>query len=71
MAALFSFSRFWSRVMYVLHHGNASLLRADQAARRFVPMAVLLDETQAYKPESFGADRPSVVPMRSCAQQAS
>ena len=51
MAALFSLSRIWPRVVHALHCREGFFSRSDPAAHRFVPMAVLLDESQAYKPE--------------------
>lgn len=57
MTALQMFSEIWHRMMHALHHGNMPFVCADLAAVRFVPMAVLLDESQAYKPETLTTDQ--------------
>lgn len=46
------FSSLWPRLRLQRSHHDDHACAPARAQRRFVPMAILLDETQAYKPAS-------------------
>ena len=61
MSKLLSISRLWPHFTRALHHHD-TLLRAcrpGNGVRHFVPMAVMRDESQAYKPKSISTAAPA------------
>ncbi len=61
MTSLLPITRIWPSLERLLRTHTATCLQpycANGAQRRFVPMAILLDEAQAYKPTPAGSQAP-------------